>query len=62
MVLLTTAAMLVISPVYESEAKLLIRVGRETVSLDPSVLGPTMNVLQERANEINSEIGIMKSA
>lgn len=46
-VLLTTAAMLVISPVYESEAKLLIKVGRETVSMDPSVLGPTMNVLQE---------------
>lgn len=60
-VFLTTAAMLVISPVYESEAKLLIRVGRETVSMDPSVLGPTMNVLQERANEINSEIGILTS-
>ena len=60
-VLLTTAAMLVISPVYESEAKLLIRVGRETVSMDPSVLGPTMNVLQERANEINSELGILTS-
>jgi uncharacterized protein involved in exopolysaccharide biosynthesis len=60
-VLLTTAAMLVISPVFESEAKLLIRVGRETVSMDPSVLGPTMNVLQERTNEINSEIGILTS-
>ena len=60
-VLLTTVAMLVISPVYESEAKLLIKVGRETVSMDPSVLGPTMNVLQERANEINSEIGILTS-
>jgi len=60
-VLLTTAAMLIISPVYESEAKLLIRVGRETVSMDPSVLGPTMNVLQERSNEINSEIGILTS-
>lgn len=60
-VLLTTAAMLIISPIYESEAKLLIRVGRETVSMDPSVLGPTMNVLQERSNEINSEIGILTS-
>ena len=60
-VLLTTAAMLVISPVYESEAKLLIRVGRETVSMDPSVLGPAMNVMQERSNEINSEIGILTS-
>jgi uncharacterized protein involved in exopolysaccharide biosynthesis len=60
-VLVTLAAMLVISPVYESEAKLLIKVGRETVAMDPSVLGPTMNVLQERRNEINSEIGILTS-
>ena len=61
-VLVTLAAMLTISPVYQSEAKLLIKVGRESVSMDPSVLGPTMNVVQERTNEINSEIGILTSA
>ena len=60
-VLVTLIAILAISPVYESEAKLLIKVGRESVAMDPSVLGPTMNVLQERRNEINSEIGILTS-
>ncbi len=60
-VLVTLTALLMMSPVYESEAKLLIKVGRETVAMDPTVLGPTMNVLQERRNEINSEIGILTS-
>jgi uncharacterized protein involved in exopolysaccharide biosynthesis len=60
-VLITLLALLIVSPVYVSEAKLLIKVGRESVSVDPSVLGPTMNVLQERRNEINSEIGILTS-
>ena len=60
-VLVTLVAILLMAPVYESSASLLIKVGRESVAMDPSVLGPTMNVLQERRNEINSEIGILTS-
>ena len=57
----TLLAMLLIDATYQSESKLLIKVGRESVSMDPSVLGPTMDVFQDRANEINSEIGILTS-
>ena len=60
-VFLTSLANLLIEPAYQSESKLLIRVGRESVSMDPSVTGPTMNLFQERANEINSEIDILTS-
>ena len=60
-VVATAIATLLTTPKYESEAKLLIKVGRENVSMDPSVLGPTMQLLQDRANEINSEIEILTS-
>lgn len=58
---LTLIATLLVTPTYESQSKLLIKVGRESVSMDPSVLGPTMDLFQDRANEINSEIDILTS-
>lgn len=48
-------------PLYDSEAKLLIKVGRESVALDPSVVGRTVNVVQNRTNEVNSELLILRS-
>lgn len=48
-------------PVFESEAKLLSRIGRESLALDPSVVGPTVSVAQSRESEINSELAILKS-
>ncbi len=59
---LTLIATLLVTPTFESSSKLLIKVGRESVSMDPSVLGPTMDLFQDRANEINSEIDILTSA
>ncbi len=59
---LTLVATLLVTPTYESESKLLIKVGRESVSMDPSVSGPTMDLFQDRSNEINSEIDILTSA
>jgi len=56
-----TIASFMAAETYESEAKLLIRVGRESVSVDPSVSGPTIGVSQNRRNEINTEIGILTS-
>lgn len=48
--------------VYQSQAKLLIRIGRENLSVDPSVVaGPTMGVSQNRENELNSELTILTS-
>jgi uncharacterized protein involved in exopolysaccharide biosynthesis/Mrp family chromosome partitioning ATPase len=49
------------SPIYRSEAKLLLKVGRESVTLDPTAsTGPVMHVAQSRLSEINSEIEILR--
>ncbi|MFB3785096.1 MAG: GumC family protein [bacterium] len=45
---------------YVSESKLLIKVGR-AASLDPSVVGPIFPIAQQRENEVNSEVAILKS-
>jgi len=48
--------------IYRSEAKLLVRVGRESVSLDPTATtGRIINISQSRGDEINSELEILKS-
>ena len=47
--------------IYRSESKVLIQLGRENVAVDPSVTGPTVSVYQQRENEVNSEISILKS-
>ncbi|GBC63776.1 LPS biosynthesis protein [Desulfonema ishimotonii] len=47
--------------IYQSDAKLLIQIGRESVSVDPAVVGPTMSVSQVRENEVNSELAILRS-
>jgi uncharacterized protein involved in exopolysaccharide biosynthesis len=47
--------------VYQSEAKLLIRIGRESLSVDPSVSGPTLYSSRDRENEVNSELSILTS-
>jgi uncharacterized protein involved in exopolysaccharide biosynthesis len=48
---------------YESEAKLLVRMGRENLQADPSlVAGPMVGGMsQSRENEVNSEISILTS-
>lgn len=46
---------------YESDAKLLIRAGRETVSIDPTVTGPTQYLEQKLEDAVNSEIAILSS-
>jgi len=48
--------------IYRSEAQLLVRVGRESVALDPTVTtGTIIPVVQPRASEINTELEILKS-
>lgn len=47
--------------VYRSEAKLLIRLGRESLSVDPSVSGPTIYASRDRETEVNSELAILRS-
>ncbi len=50
------------SKVYKSQAELLVRIGRENATLSPTVAtGKLINVSQDRENEINSEVDILRS-
>lgn len=47
---------------YRSEAKLFVRVGRESVSLDPTATtGQMISVYESRENEINSVVDVLQS-
>ncbi|KAA1261414.1 Chain length determinant protein [Rubripirellula obstinata] len=48
---------------YTSEAKLLLRIGRESVTMDPtaSSVGDQLNMHHTRENEIQSAVGVMQS-
>lgn len=63
--ILITAAVTVITyllpVVYESDAQLLIRLGRENFPGDPSVPGAMVNVTQDRTSEVKSEVAILSS-
>jgi uncharacterized protein involved in exopolysaccharide biosynthesis/Mrp family chromosome partitioning ATPase len=56
------AAVTILSPkIYRSDANLLLKIGRESVSLDPTAsIGPVMSISQSRLSEINSEVEILK--
>src|SRR5436309_363809 len=62
-ILLGAAAVLWFWPrSYQSEARLFVQLGRESVSLDPTAtMGPTINVSESRENELNSILEILKS-
>ena len=48
--------------IFKAEAKLMIRIGRENVSLDPTATtGQVISIGQSRDSEINSELEILKS-
>lgn len=61
-ILVVTTVTFVCAKVYRSEAKLLMRLGHESVTLDPTAAtGQIVPVLQSRENEINSELEILKN-
>ncbi len=48
--------------IYQSEAKLLVRLGREHISMDPTATtGPFISMTQIWENEVKSELEILKS-
>lgn len=47
--------------IYQSDAKLFIQLGRESISVDPSVVGPMAGVRSDRQSELNSEVSALKS-
>jgi uncharacterized protein involved in exopolysaccharide biosynthesis len=58
----TTAGAFLAAEIYRSEAKLMVRIGRESVTLDPTAsTGQVISVGPSRDSEINSEIEILKS-
>jgi capsular exopolysaccharide synthesis family protein len=60
--LLTALATFLLPEIYQSDASLIIRLGRESVSLDPTATtGQIVNVGQARENEIKTELEILKS-
>lgn len=53
----------VMGKVYRSEAKILVKLGRENVTLDPTVtMGEFVSVNMDRDSEVNSEIEILNSS
>ena len=48
---------------YTSEARLMLRIGRESVSIDPtaSTVGDKLSLQNTRANEIQTAVGVMQS-
>ena len=59
---LAVAVVLFFPRSYESEAKVFVRLGRETVALDPTATtGQVATLLDSRANEINSVVAMLKS-
>lgn len=61
-VITVTLGTFMLAETYRAEAKLLVKIGRENVSLDPTATtGQVINLGQNRENEINSELDILKS-
>lgn len=57
-----TAGTYLAAEIYQAEAKLLIRIGRESVTLDPTATtGHVIGISQSRESEINSGLEILKS-
>jgi len=59
---LVSAAMVIIPKTYVSESRLFVRLGKESVSLDPTATtSQTVPVEGSRESEINSELEILRS-
>ncbi|MFK8114686.1 MAG: GumC family protein [Rubripirellula sp.] len=46
---------------YQSQARLMLRVGRESISVDPTASTSTLSLHQTREHEIQSALGVMNS-
>ncbi|HVU88289.1 MAG TPA: GumC family protein [Pirellulales bacterium] len=59
---LVIVGLIVMPRTYMSEARLFVRMGKESVGLDPTAaMGQTVPVEPSRENEINSELDILRS-
>ena len=61
-VVTVTLGTFMLAETYRAEAKLLVKIGRENVSLDPTATtGQVIQMGQTRESEINSELDILRS-
>ncbi len=58
---LTIVITIMTPKIYNSNAQLLLKVGRENVSIDPTIEGPSRGVYQEQENETKAEVAILRS-
>lgn len=59
---LTTIITVLSPPVYRSDAKILVRIGRASVAIDPTVAtGPIVPVAEPREKELNSILAMLES-
>ena len=57
-----TLGTFLVAETYRAEAKILVKIGRENVTLDPTAtIGQVIQPVQTRESEINSEVDILKS-
>jgi uncharacterized protein involved in exopolysaccharide biosynthesis len=61
-VVTVTVGTFLLPEIFQSEARIMVRVGRESVTLDPTATtGQVITVGQSRENEVKSELEILKS-
>jgi uncharacterized protein involved in exopolysaccharide biosynthesis len=62
MLILVAAAVYSLPRTYQSEAKIIVKIGRETVTLDPTVsTGQLVSIYESRENELNSLLEVLRS-
>lgn len=62
LLIVVTAAIYSLPRTYQSEAKILVKIGRETVTLDPTVsTGQLVSIHESRENELNSLLEVLRS-
>lgn len=57
----SVAAILLFPKKYESEAKMFVRLGRSSASLDTATIGQTISIQESRETEMNSIIDMLES-
>jgi polysaccharide biosynthesis protein PslE len=59
---LVIAGLIFLPRTYSSDARVFVRLGKESVALDPTAtVGPTVSMNESRESEINSEVEILRS-
>ncbi|MBI1318120.1 MAG: hypothetical protein GC168_04100 [Candidatus Hydrogenedens sp.] len=56
-----TAYTYLVPELYTSEAQVFVRLGRESLGVDPTISGPTTAMLTNREAEVRSEVAILKN-